>query len=54
MHRQERWSVPLLCILLPAIFLPAAQKQNKTTSLERDTVEGAKIFQLPLRRVSWS
>jgi mono/diheme cytochrome c family protein len=45
MHRQERWSVLLLCILLPAILLPAAQKQNKTTSLERDTVEGTKIFQ---------
>jgi mono/diheme cytochrome c family protein len=45
MHRQERWSVLLLCILLPAILLPAAQKSNKTTSLERDTVEGARIFQ---------
>jgi mono/diheme cytochrome c family protein len=45
MHRQERWSVLLRCILLQAILLPAVQKSNKTTSLERDTVEGAKIFQ---------
>lgn len=45
MPRQEQWSVLLLCILLPAILLPAAQKQDKTTSLERDTVEGPKIFQ---------
>jgi len=45
MQRQERWSVLLLCILLPAILLPAAQKQDKTTSLERDTLDGAKIFQ---------
>jgi mono/diheme cytochrome c family protein len=44
MHRHERWSVLLLCILLSAILLPAAQKQDKTT-LERDTVEGAQIFQ---------
>jgi len=49
MHRQERWSILLLClVLLPAVELPAAQKQNqkqnKTTSSERNTVEGAKIF----------
>ena len=46
MHRQERWLMLLLClILLPAVLLPAAQKQDKTTSSARDTVEGAKIFQ---------
>jgi mono/diheme cytochrome c family protein len=46
MHRQEPWSLLLLClILLPAILLPAAQKQDKTTPSARDTVEGAKIFQ---------
>ena len=44
MHRQERWSMLLLClILLPAVLLPAVQKQDKTTT--RGTVEGAKIFQ---------
>jgi len=45
MHRQERWSMLLLClVLLPAVLLPAAQKQDKTTSAERNTIEGAKIF----------
>jgi mono/diheme cytochrome c family protein len=35
----------LLClILLSAVLLPAAQKQDKAASA-RDTVEGAKIFQ---------
>jgi mono/diheme cytochrome c family protein len=47
MHRQERWLMPLLLclVLLPAVLLPAAQKQDKTTSSARNTVEGAKIFQ---------
>ena len=47
MHGQERWSMLLLLclVLLPAVLLPAAQKQDKTTSSARNTVEGAKIFQ---------
>jgi len=47
MYRQERWSMLLLLclVLLPAVLLPAAQKQDKTTSSARNTVEGAKIFQ---------
>jgi len=44
MHQPERWSLLLLCILLPAILLPGAQK-DKTTSSGRSPVEGAKIFQ---------
>jgi mono/diheme cytochrome c family protein len=45
MHQQKRWPILILClILLPAILL-SAQKQDKTTSSARDTVEGAKIFQ---------
>ena len=46
MPRQERWSMLLLLclVLLPAVLLPAAQKQDKTTSSVRNTVEGAKIF----------
>jgi mono/diheme cytochrome c family protein len=45
MHRQEQWSMLLLClVLLPAVLLPAARKQDKTTSSARSTVEGAKIF----------
>jgi mono/diheme cytochrome c family protein len=46
MHRRERWSMLLLClILLPAVLLAAAQKRDKSTSAKPDTVEGAKIFQ---------
>jgi mono/diheme cytochrome c family protein len=46
MQRQERWSMLLLClILLPAVLLTAARKQDKTISSERNTVEGTKIFQ---------
>lgn len=46
MHRQKPCSMLLLClVLLPAVLLPAAQKQDKTTSSARNTVEGAKIFQ---------
>jgi mono/diheme cytochrome c family protein len=45
MHKQQRWSLLLLCILLPAVLLLAAQKQDKTASSERNPVEGAKIFQ---------
>jgi mono/diheme cytochrome c family protein len=42
MHRQElRWSLLLLCILFPAVLLPAAQTG---ASSERSTVEGAKLF----------
>ena len=45
MHRQERWSMLLLClILLPAVLLPAAHTQDKSTSTKPNT-EGAKIFQ---------
>ena len=45
MHRQERWPILLLClVLLPAVLLPAAGKQDKTTSSTRNPVEGAKIF----------
>ena len=47
MHRQERWSMLLLLclVLLPTVLLPAAQKQDKTNSSARHTVEGARIFQ---------
>ena len=47
MPRQERWSMLLLLclVLLPAVLLPAAQKQDRTTSSPRNSVEGAKIFQ---------
>lgn len=46
MQRQERWSMLLLClILLPAVLLPAAQKQDKSTSMKTNTIEGARIFQ---------
>jgi mono/diheme cytochrome c family protein len=47
MYRQERWSIRLLLclVLLPAVLLPAAQKQDNSTSSARNTVEGAKIFQ---------
>jgi len=48
MYRQERWSMLLLLclVLLPAaVLLPAFQKQDKTNSSARNTVEGAKIFQ---------
>lgn len=46
MHRQERWSMLLLgLVLLSVVLLPAAQKQDKTTSLTHNTVEGATIFQ---------
>ncbi len=45
MHRQERWPMLLLCLfLIPAVLLPAAQKQNKMTSPARNLVEGAEIF----------
>jgi mono/diheme cytochrome c family protein len=45
MHQHERWPLLLLCLVfLPAVLLPAAQKQDKTTSSERNTVEGSKIF----------
>ena len=45
MHREERWSMLFLSlVLLPAVLLPAARKQDKTSSA-RNTVEGAKIFQ---------
>jgi mono/diheme cytochrome c family protein len=45
MHLHERWSMLLLClVLLPAVLLPAAQKQDEATSSSRKTVEGAKIF----------
>jgi hypothetical protein len=48
MHREERWSMLFLSVvLLPAVLLPAAQKQDKTTSSEHNTVEGAKIFRHP-------
>ncbi len=47
MHRQERWSMLLLLclVLLSAVLLRAAQKQDKTSSSQRTTVEGPKIFQ---------
>ncbi|MGA8214673.1 MAG: cytochrome c [Candidatus Sulfotelmatobacter sp.] len=45
MHRQERWSTLLLClVLLPVGLLLTAQKQDKTAVSARKTVEGAKIF----------
>jgi mono/diheme cytochrome c family protein len=45
MHRQERWSMLLLClVLLPTLLLPAARTQDETTSSTRNPVEGAKIF----------
>ena len=44
MHRHERWSMLLLSLLLlPAVLLPATQKQDKTSSAH-NTVEGAQIF----------
>jgi mono/diheme cytochrome c family protein len=45
MHRKQRWPRLLLWLLLPAVLLPASQELDKTTSSERSTVEGAKIFQ---------
>jgi mono/diheme cytochrome c family protein len=46
MRQQERWQKLLLClVLLLAVLLPAAQKQDKPTGSERNPVEGAKIFQ---------
>lgn len=46
MHRHERWPMLLLyLVLLPAALLPAAQRQDETTSSTRKPVEGAKIFQ---------
>ena len=45
MHREERWSMLFLSlVLLPVVLLPAAQKQDKTTSSVRNTAEGAKMF----------
>ena len=45
MHWEERWSMLFLSVvLLPAVLLPAARKQDKTSSA-RNTVEGAEIFQ---------
>lgn len=45
MHRQKRWSLLLLClVLLPAVLLPAARKQGRTPS-SSNTVEGARIYQ---------
>ena len=45
MHRQERWSMLLLCLgFLPAVLLPATQKPDKTTSPTRNPIEGAQIF----------
>ena len=35
----------LYVVLLPTVLLPAAQKQDKTTSSARNTIEGGKIFQ---------
>jgi len=44
MHGEERWSILFLSlVLLPAVLLPVARKQDKTSSA-RNTVEGAKIF----------
>ncbi len=46
MRQKERWQKLLLClVVLLAVLLPAAQKQDKTTVVERNPVEGAKIFQ---------
>jgi mono/diheme cytochrome c family protein len=46
MHQQEQWSLLLLyLVLLPAVLLPAARKQDRTTSSARTSVEGAEIFQ---------
>jgi mono/diheme cytochrome c family protein len=46
MHRQERWSVLLLFLLiLPAILFSAAWTQDRTTSSAYNTIEGRKIFQ---------
>ncbi len=45
MHPQEPWSMLLLyLVLLPAILLPAAQRQDKTTWPARNPVEAAKIL----------
>jgi hypothetical protein len=48
MYRQERWSMLLLLclVLLPAVLLPAAQKQDKTTSSARNTVEERRSFNI--------
>ena len=45
MRRHGRWSMLLLCLVLPpAVLLSAAQKQDETTSPARNPVEGAEIF----------
>ena len=45
MHREERWSTLLLCpVLVSAVLLLGAQKQDKTTSPARNPIEGATIF----------
>jgi len=50
MHQQKRWLPLPLCILLPAVLLPATQK-DKLTSSGRNTVAGAKIFNTIVPRV---
>ena len=45
MHGQARWAMLLLAlVLLSAVPLPAAQKQDKAISPARNPIEDAKIF----------
>jgi mono/diheme cytochrome c family protein len=45
MHGQGRWStLPLCLVLVSAILLLAAQKEDKATSPARNPIEGATIF----------
>jgi hypothetical protein len=45
MHRQERWSMLLLCLgFLPAVLLPATQKLDKTTSPTRNLMRQRRFF----------
>lgn len=45
MRQKEGWQKLLLfLVVLLAILLPAAQRQDKTIGVERSPVEGAKIF----------
>jgi hypothetical protein len=55
MYGQERWSMPLLCmLLLSAVLLPAAQKQeqDKTTLRRVTPSRDRRFFATPAPRVT--